>query len=165
MNSFIYLQKNMVAWRPTKYTEDMIDKVEDYLAECVDEVYDYVKSETEWSRSRGRSREQKIKVKLPTIEWFALYLGVNKTSIYEWKEKNEEFSNALEKINQEQRKRLLDNGLNWTYNPMIAKLVLSANHGMKETTVQEQTGKDGWPIQVEISTMTDDELMDFIKSK
>lgn len=137
-----------MVWRPTDYKEEYIKEVDVYLAITQDEYYDYVKSETEWVKSRGRSREQKIKVKLPTIEGFAKHLWVVKNTIYDRQKKYPLFSDALEKIAEEQKTRLLENGLNWNYNPTIAKLVLSANHWMSERVIQEQQGKDGWPIQV-----------------
>lgn len=105
--------------RPSEYKEEYIEKVDDYLAERID----YYDTETE-----------KFKVQIPTLEGFALYIGVNKTSLYEWEKKHPLFSNALEKIRTEQQQRLLDNGLSGAYNPTIAKLVLSANHGMREKT-------------------------------
>ena len=162
---YFILTHIMDRWRPTKYTPDMIDKVDDYLEITQDEYKDYIKSETIWANSTWRSKEQKINVKLPTLEWFAKFIWVHTDTLVEWRKQYPNFSVALDKILREQKTRLLDKWLNGDYNPTIAKLILSANHGMKETTVQEQTGKDGWPIQVEISTMTDDELMNFIKSK
>ena len=76
----------------------------------------------------------KIKVNLPTVEGFAAFIDVNKTTLYEWEKIHPEFSNALESIRAEQHKRLIDNGLSGDYNPTIAKLILSSNHGMAEKT-------------------------------
>lgn len=101
--------------RPTKYDSIFTEKVEEYLSEHVDETYD-----------------NKIKVDLPTIEGFALYIGVNKTTLYEWDKKYPEFSNSLNKILVEQQKRLINNGLSGDYNSTIAKLILSSNHGMSD---------------------------------
>lgn len=109
--------------RPSEYKEEYVDKVDEYLSITVDTI------------------EEK-KVKLPTIEGFARYIGVNKTSLYEWEKKHDIFSNALDKIRQEQQQRLLDNGLAGTYNPTIAKLVLSANHGMREKQDVTTDGKE-----------------------
>ena len=114
--------------RPTDYTEEFIEKVDDYLASNQDEEY-------EFHKSRGDKLdvyEQKIKVRLPTVEGFALYIGVSKRVLYNWEKIYPNFMHALDKIREEQRKRLLNNGLSGAYNPVIAKLVLSANHGMRE---------------------------------
>lgn len=116
--------------RPSEYSEEYIGKVEEYLDSRQDEEYEFHKTRG----SKSDSYEEKIIVRLPTIEGFALFLGVNKTSLYEWEKKHEDFSNALDKIREEQRKRLLDKGLSGQYNPVIAKLILSSNHGMAEKT-------------------------------
>lgn len=118
----------MPAGRPTEYTEEYINKVDEYLAICIDEEREYHKTRGE----KSDSYERRLNVKLPTIEGFAKFLDVSKRVLYDWKDKYPEFLHALEKIESEQKTRLLDNGLSGDYNPVIAKLVLSANHGMKE---------------------------------
>jgi hypothetical protein len=139
-------------WRPTKYTEDMISKVDEYLDSCVDWYKEVLKTrqmtDEEWKMKEVITNETVKKVSLPMIEWFASYLGVNKTTIYERAKEHGEFSNALDKITIEQKKRVVEESLSWNYNPTIAKLILSANHWMKETTVQENTWQNGWPIQI-----------------
>lgn len=52
-----------------------------------------------------------------------------------------EFLGALNKIREEQRSRLINKGLSGQYNPVIAKLILSANHGMAEKTETDVTSK------------------------
>ncbi len=124
--------------RPSKYDPKFIKKIDDYLVERQDE-------EDEFHKTRGEksdSYERTIRVKLPTIEGFAKYIGVDKTTLYEWKEKWPQFSHSLEKILDEQRERLLDNGLAGTYSPVIARLVLSANHGMREKSDITTDGKE-----------------------
>ena len=130
----------MTAGRPTKYKEEFVDKVEEYLQQCQDEYYDYKKSWSSSSKGESGSQEQKIKVKLPTIEGFARFLGVNKTTIYEWIKEHNKFSNAIEAIQVEQQQRLLNKGLSGDYNQTIAKLILSSNHGMVER--QDVTSQD-----------------------
>ena len=115
--------------RPSEYKEEYIDKVDEYLALNVDE------------------EEERLKVKLPTIEGFALFIGVNKTSLYEWEKKHDDFSNALNKIRTEQQGRLLNKGLSGDYNSTIAKLILSSNHGMSEKQNIDHTSK-GEPIPI-----------------
>ena len=123
--------------RPTKYDPIFIEKVDEYLKENQDQW-------TEFHKTRGvhsDSYERYVQVKLPTVEGFARYINVHKDTLYEWKGLYEEFSDSLDKIVEEQKRRLIDNGLAGTYNPVIAKLVLSANHGMAEKTEQDVTSK------------------------
>jgi len=112
--------------RPTKFKEEYIEEAEKYLAINVDEI---------------NPETNKIRVRLPTVEGFAMYLGVNKTTLYEWEKVNEAFSNALDKIRIEQKQRLLNSGLSNDYNSTIAKLILSSNHGMNEKTEVDQNVK------------------------
>lgn len=114
--------------RPSKYTPELCDKVDEYLALCVDE-------EKEFHKTRGdntNSFERRLRVKLPTIGGFSLFVNVPERTLYDWRDAHEEFSQSLAKIVKEQEKRLLDNGLSGDYNPTIAKLILSSNHGYKE---------------------------------
>lgn len=128
----------METGRPSEYKEEYIAKVDEYLLTRQDEEYEFHKTRGE----KSDSYDEKVKVKLPTIEGFALYLGVNKTSLYAWEKLHERFSNALDKIREEQRRRLIDKGLAGTYNPVIAKLILSANHGMREKSDVTTDGKE-----------------------
>ncbi len=120
----------METGRPTKYREEYIGMAQHYLAEYTD---------AEFERGEDRNVTYKIRVKLPTIEGFARYLGVNKTTLYEWSKEHPAFSNALEEIKTEQLERLINNGLNGDYNSTIAKLMLSSNHGMREKSETDVT--------------------------
>lgn len=116
--------------RPTDYSPTFIAKVDEYLEECKDDEEEFWKTRGEKSDSYDRI----LKVNLPSIEGFSLYLGVNRSSIYEWEKLYPEFSNTLDKIRVEQQRRLVDKGLSGEYNSTIAKLILSSNHGMRERT-------------------------------
>lgn len=120
----------MAAGRPTKYKPEYCKKVKEYLKQRQDEYEQLTK---QINSDKGYEMfDNKLKVKLPTMGGFARFIGVNKSTLYEWAEKHEEFSDALEEIKQEQEDRLLDNGLSGDYNPTIAKLILSSNHGYAE---------------------------------
>lgn len=101
--------------RPTKYRPEFVDEVDRYLEESIDEVVD-----------------GKLKVSIPTIEGFAMRLDIGKRALYDYEKDYPEFSHALDKIRMEQKKRLLNMGLSGDYNSTIAKLILSANHGMTD---------------------------------
>jgi hypothetical protein len=114
--------------RPSKYDRKYIKEVDKYLETRKDTVFKFVK--TDGNKTTGY--ERLIDVKLPTIEGFALYLDITKKTLYNWRDKHPKFLHSLEKITKEQQKRLLDKGLSGQYNPTIAKLILSSNHGMRE---------------------------------
>lgn len=104
------------AVRYGRYQKSHIKKVDEYLASRQDEELSF----------------QSVRVKLPTIEGFADFLGVARKTLYNWRDEHTDFALALEKITNEQHRRLIDRGLEGSYNPTIAKLILSANHNMRE---------------------------------
>jgi hypothetical protein len=116
--------------RPTKLNEDVLVQTQQYIDECEDD-------------------QEKKKVNLPSIEGLALYLKVNKDSIYEWRKGTDaihlHFSELIAQLLSKQAQRLLNNGLAGTYNSTIAKVLLT-KHGYREGI--EQTGKDGEPLTI-----------------
>lgn len=123
--------------RPTEYRNEFVDEVAKYLKKCKDKV-------TEFHKTRGDksdSYERIVEVNLPTIEGFSEYIGVSKDSLYEWKSLYQDFSDALDEIIVKQHNALVSGGLSGTYSPVIAKLLLSSNHGYKEKSDVTSDGK------------------------
>lgn len=115
--------------RPSKYDPKFIDSVDPYLESRKDQLVPVIREGKE-----NICYDGKMTVLLPTLEGFALFIGVNKSTLYEWEQKHEEFSDALGRIRTEQKERLMNMGLSGHYNSTIAKLILSANHKMTERT-------------------------------
>lgn len=115
--------------RPTKYNDQIIAKTEEYIKYAVPE-----------------------NMEIATIEGLALYLDVNKTTLYEWEKDNKEFSNALGKLRDIQKQQLVKTGIfgGKEINASIIALMLKVNHNMIETTRQELTGKEGEKLEVVI---------------
>ncbi len=110
-------EKQITFGRPTLYSPNILEGVRDYLQSCNDE-------------QDGKN----LRVNLPKVEGLARYLNVSKDTLYEWAKKYPDFSDALREIKNEQYCRLIDEGLAGRYNPAIAKLMLSANHGLTEVS-------------------------------
>jgi transposase-like protein len=119
--------------RPTKYSPEMDKKVLEYLDTC----RDYFDEET-----------KKIKVNIPTMEGVAQHLDINRDTLFAWRQEHTTFSDSLDKIVGDQKKRLINNGLSGDYNSTIAKLILSANHGMREGTDITSDSKPISPLLV-----------------
>ena len=123
--------------RPTEYKNEYVGEVAKYLAKCKDKV-------TEFHKTRGEKSdtyERVLKVNIPTIEGFAEHLRVSKNTLYDWKSQYGDFSDALDEIIVKQHNALVSGGLSGTYSPVIAKLLLSTNHGYKEKSDVTSDGK------------------------
>lgn len=114
---------------PTTYKPKYIKLIDKYIKECNDKIYDYHKLS-----GKTEGYEEKITVTLPTVEGFCIYIKTHRQTVYKWKKANPKFKEALERIEVVQKQRLMEKGLSGHYSPVIAKLLLSSNHGMKEKT-------------------------------
>lgn len=132
----------MTAGRPLEYKgEETVMEVEVYLQGCKDEEYRRIKTEGDSSTSY----DNKLRVKLPSIEGLANELKISRETVYDWERKYPEFSDIIKRVRQEQAKRLIDCGLSGDYNPTIAKVLLT-KHGYRDS--QELTGKDGKDLNI-----------------
>lgn len=108
----------MTKGRPTSYTPEMVDKVTEYLESCKDT-----------SEVLGDNRPIVVNhVNLPSIEGLALFLNINKDTIYEWEKIHEDFSDVITRVRNSQAQRLINCGLSGTYNQNITKVLLT-KHG------------------------------------
>lgn len=124
--------------RPTKYNPSFVDELDKYLIKL-----------------------NKEKNCLPTIEGFALHLGVDSDTINNWAKarvKDErgnkikqrlhpEFFHAIKRLKTYQKEKLINDGLygGKAVNTAMAIFLLKVNHGMVETNKTDVTTK-GEPI-------------------
>ena len=105
---------------PTKYKPEYCQKIIEFFS---GDPYEQFKD------AEGNPTD--FPPKLPTIERFADYLGVVKSTIYEWTKKHPEFSNAVEISKQKERLFLNDAGLASIYDRGYTLLIRNLNnHGM-----------------------------------
>jgi hypothetical protein len=117
---------NMVT-KPSKFKPKYIKLIPKYIEQCEDEIYEFQKMS-----GKTDGFEEKLKVNLPSVEGYCIYLKVPRSSLYEWRKENKEFKMALEQIDVAQKNVLMNKGLSGHYNPIIAKLILGVNHNMRE---------------------------------
>jgi len=113
--------------RPTKYTPDVIDKLNKYLQEAVPE-----------------------NMAIPTVEGIALKLGISKNTLYQWAKKNKEFQDALGKLKMMQKEALIKTGIfgGKEINQAIVGLLLKVNHNMQDkSTTGVRVSKDDMKIE------------------
>lgn len=144
--------------RPTKYSDEILKRTLEYIDECED---DEVQQTVGMSAKGTELFKNKVVVNLPSVEGLAYYLDVNKSTLYEWEKEYPEFSNALSKLRAKQADVVLNKGLSGDYNPTIAKLILSNNHGYRERT---DTTTDNKPINTDTFTKEEkDKLLNLLK--
>lgn len=121
----------MPAGRPPEYNEETLKKAQVYLDSCNDH-----------SLNIGTPEKPNMvhNVKIPTKGGLAKYLGINRDTIYDWSSKYPEFSDIIEALGSEQEDRLINNSLAGTYNPTIAKVLLT-KHGYNDKTETDITTK------------------------
>ena len=125
-----------ITGRPTLYWPHILEKAREYLKGSEDIEWRRVKTDG----AQSTSYEYYTKVKIPTIEWLSLAIGITKETLYDWSrdETKKEFSDIVKEMRAEQARRLIEKWLSGEYNPSIVKLLLS-KHGYRETTEIEQT--------------------------
>jgi hypothetical protein len=76
---------------------------------------------------------------VPSRAGLCCYLGIAKSTSYEWEEIYRDFSDALRAVEVMQEHMTLNGALANKLNPTIAKLVLSNNHGYSESSKIDHT--------------------------
>jgi len=109
-------------WRPSEYKPEYPQQIYDYIKTC--------------------GREQ---TKLPKRCDIALLFHCDEDTLNNWAEVHPGLFGALTCVDLTQKGMLIDDSFygGKEVNPRIAQFLLSANHGMAETTREEHTGRDG----------------------
>jgi hypothetical protein len=107
----------MAGGRPTKYSEDKLETAKDYIINH--EEYGDV---------------------IPSVVGLAVALETHRDTVYDWAKDPEkpEFSDIVKRIATNQERKLLNGGLDNSFNPTIAKLLLG-KHGYSDKTETDIT--------------------------
>ncbi len=123
--------------RPTKYNAELQAKADKYL-----EIY------------------ESLGDKIPSHEGIFIEIGISSACGYNWAldEEKPKFLDTLDRCTALQKRKLINSGLDSTFNSNITKLVLH-QHGMSDKQDTKVSGAIG---VVDLSGKTDDELKDII---
>lgn len=111
---------------------------------------------TVWKRkyyTNGQVKEEEPVVvagKYPTLEGFAISIGVTSRTLENWRDKYPSFGEAYEMALDMQKDILVVNSLGGQYNGNFAKFIASAQFGMAEKSEQKLTGGDGYQVVVKV---------------
>lgn len=93
--------------RPTEFNDELLNKARQYLANLPeDEV-------------------------VHSIEGLALFVGIARSTVYEWQKNFSEFSDIVDEVLAKQAKKLANSGLDNKFNASITKLMLT-KHGYSD---------------------------------
>lgn len=127
---------SLMAGRPTKYNDEILEKSKDYIKNY---------------KSKGDE--------IPMIDGLAIELGVHRDTINDWEHKYPEFSDIVRTLMTHQGRRLMNGSLTGEFKEKTATLALSSNHGLVVKTAQDITSSDGSfsaPTKIEIVAFGED---------
>lgn len=75
---------------------------------------------------------------VPSVAGLGCYLGLSRSTIYEYRDYSKEFADTLNAILMKQEMMLMDGGLSQKFSAPITKLML-ANHGYSDSVKQDIT--------------------------
>ena len=125
--------------RPTDYNEDILTNSISYIESCVDVYESFISGQSD----SFTKYDQKLIVKIPTIEGLASYLKIHRSTLYAWQKQYPEFSDIIEQLQQKQADRLLSNGLSGNYNSTIAKVLLTKHGYTDKQEIDQKTEHSG----------------------
>lgn len=102
--------------RPTKYTPDLLDKANTYLS-----TYTRL---------------------IPSHQDLCLKLDISESTLYDWAQRHDEFSEILAKVKLTQFTVAMDGGLGGELNANLVKLLMG-KHGLSEKSTVDQISSDG----------------------
>lgn len=133
--------------RPTKYKEEYCDKIVEYFEKCQAEIMLDVKffhpnknstistilnplneDETLDAWNVKEITQKLVMQRFPTYVRFARSIGVNKSTLFEWKTESPKFSDSMDICKDISEAILIENWLQGTYNPTFAQFLLKNNH-------------------------------------
>jgi hypothetical protein len=107
----------MAGGRPTEYSQEVLDKAEEYLEYYTD-------------------HEQVV----PSVVGLCKFINRAKSTVYKWSDEDDkaEFSDILSRVSELQELRLINCGLSNQFNPAVTKMMLT-KHGYSDKQEVDHT--------------------------
>ena len=141
----VHMTKKKVG-RPTKYKPEYCQAIIDYF-----DVEPYTIKDMTITKSDGTQidKTEEEAINIPMLYKFAMKLGVNIDTLYEWARVHKEFSVALNTARECQLNVLIQNALRDNYSSYFAFQMAKNMFGWRDKV--EHTGKDDKPIEHKLS--------------
>lgn len=122
--------------RPTKYTEDMPEKLIEYFSKPL-----FRRVMVQQATASGKIVEIEVERPClpPLIEGFCGHVKIGKNTFYEWVKRYDEFRDAFSQAKVLQAEKLATHSLLSNYNASISKLILANCTDYKEDKEDRQT--------------------------
>ncbi|MDQ0825411.1 hypothetical protein QFZ60_001584 [Arthrobacter sp. B2I5] len=127
--------------RPTKYKKLFCKSIIEYF----DQPLTYQEEETKYYKGEPYPVTRTVVTELPTFERFASSIGVTMSTMWEWKQSHEEFSNAYSQAQQLQEQMIVGNAMAGRYVGSFAQFYLKNKHQYVEQSQIDHT-TDGKPM-------------------
>jgi len=140
--------------RPTLYTIDFPLRVSEYITWCRENPIALNVTTTEESgtpqrvKKTGKTVRSETKPRLPSFAGFCRFVDMNKSTVSTWAEQHDALRLALEELDHEQERILLEMGASGSYNAAVVTRILAAKHQYRE---QADLTSGGEPLKIEIS--------------
>lgn len=127
--------------RPTIYNDDLVNKAREYVRFFIEATPEEIENHTEV---------------IPSIAGLSVYLGVSRSTVYEWEKSIKEFSDILSQIMGIQETILINKGLQGKFVAPITKLMLT-KHNYSDKVETDIKSSDGSmkPTVIELVSKND----------
>ena len=98
----------MKTGRPTKYNKKILRKTQKYLDTHRDGYYE---PRTYFTKTGKEKTKYVFNPNMPTIEELSLFLNINRSTIYDWERKHQDFSDIVGSIRVVYKNKLVRYGL------------------------------------------------------
>lgn len=115
--------------RPTKYTEEMPEKLLEYFSRP---MYEYIKEQRLTQKGDIVEVEVRVPCEPPIVEGFCAEQNIGKKTFYRWIAEHEEFRHAFDASKAHQTKKLVSHSMLGGYSASISKLILANCTDYKE---------------------------------
>jgi hypothetical protein len=133
--------------RPTKYRKEYCDEIIRFF----DIPFTETVKKTVITKSGVQYVTEEVPKLLPTVEGFAIKIGVLAETLRGWAERYPQFSVSYKRALQLEKQFLIQNGLKGFYPPNIFTFIATNLTDMKDKSTKEHTGVDGGPISTKIT--------------